>query len=171
MAFYGAAKRVCVFISRNRSYSSSASSENVNRIKQLRERTSAPIKDVKAALVDSNWDIDAAQKELRKKGKSFGFQKILSNRLRRFARPRPNPAKVALIELNCEIDFVARNTFSDTWFVSSYSSYFNYQSFSHISSLTLFFNLQALCLAKQALSVDSSSSSASHVGSQSLDVR
>ncbi|XP_027935429.1 elongation factor Ts, mitochondrial-like isoform X2 [Vigna unguiculata] len=115
MAFYGAAKRVCVFISRNRSYSSSASSENVNRIKQLRERTSAPIKDVKAALVDSNWDIDAAQKELRKKGKSFGFQKILSNRLRRFARPRPNPAKVALIELNCEIDFVARNTFSDTW--------------------------------------------------------
>lgn len=33
------------------------SSDQMNLIKQLRERTSAPIKDVKAALVDSNWDI------------------------------------------------------------------------------------------------------------------
>lgn len=34
-----------------------AASDQTNLIKQLRERTSAPIKDVKAALVDSNWDI------------------------------------------------------------------------------------------------------------------
>jgi len=108
MAFYGAAKRVCVFISRNRSYSSS-SSENVNLIKQLRERTSAPIKDVKAALVDSNWDIDAAQKELRKRGKVLASKKssrIASEGLLALAQ---TPAKVALIELNCETDFVARN--------------------------------------------------------------
>lgn len=31
--------------------------EQMSLIKQLRERTSAPIKDVKAALVDCNWDI------------------------------------------------------------------------------------------------------------------
>lgn len=37
--------------------SSSSSSDQMSLIKQLRERTSAPIKDVKAALIDSNWDI------------------------------------------------------------------------------------------------------------------
>lgn len=31
--------------------------QQMNLIKQLRERTSAPIKDVKAALVECNWDI------------------------------------------------------------------------------------------------------------------
>lgn len=34
-----------------------AASDQTNLIKQLRERTSAPIKDVKTALIDSNWDI------------------------------------------------------------------------------------------------------------------
>lgn len=41
-----------------RNYSSEASSsEQMNLIKQLRERTSAPIKEVKSALVSCNWDI------------------------------------------------------------------------------------------------------------------
>lgn len=43
----------------SRRFSSQApsSSEQMNLIKQLRERTSAPIKDVKASLVECNWDI------------------------------------------------------------------------------------------------------------------
>ncbi|KAL2335771.1 hypothetical protein Fmac_016984 [Flemingia macrophylla] len=138
MAVYGAAKRICVSI---RSYSWSAS-ENVNLIKQLRERTSAPIKDVKAALVDSNWDIDAAQKELRKRGKVLASKKssrIASEGLLALAQ---TPAKVALVELNCETDFVARNDI---------------------------FQQLALCLARQALSLDNSSSSAFHVGPQSFE--
>lgn len=41
-----------------RNYSSEVSaSEQMNLIKQLRERTSAPIKEVKSALVACNWDI------------------------------------------------------------------------------------------------------------------
>lgn len=41
-----------------RRFSVEASSiDQVSLIKQLRERTSAPIKDVKAALIGSNWDI------------------------------------------------------------------------------------------------------------------
>lgn len=32
-------------------------SEQMSLIKQLRERTSAPIKDVKSSLIDCNWDI------------------------------------------------------------------------------------------------------------------
>ena len=34
-----------------------SSADRMSLIKQLRERTSAPIKDVKAALIDCNWDI------------------------------------------------------------------------------------------------------------------
>ncbi|RDX69916.1 Elongation factor Ts, mitochondrial [Mucuna pruriens] len=149
MAFYGVTKRVCVSLrlatcGRECRYFSSAS-ENVNLIKQLRERTSAPIKDVKAALVDSNWDIEAAQKELRKRGKVLASKKssrIASEGLLALAQ---TPSKVALIELNCETDFVARNDI-----------------FQHLG----------LCLAKQALSLDNSSSSSSslfHVGPQSLE--
>lgn len=37
-----------------------AGSDQMSLIKQLRERTSAPIKDVKAALIDCNWDIGEA---------------------------------------------------------------------------------------------------------------
>lgn len=41
-----------------RNYSSEVStSEQMNLIKKLRERTSAPIKEVKSALVACNWDI------------------------------------------------------------------------------------------------------------------
>ncbi|KAE8665070.1 Elongation factor Ts [Hibiscus syriacus] len=57
------------------SQTSSSSAEQMSLIKQLRERTSAPIKDVKASLVDCNWDIEAAQKELRKRGKVLAMKK------------------------------------------------------------------------------------------------
>jgi hypothetical protein len=40
---------------------SSSSSNQMNLIRQLRERTSAPMKDVKAALIESNWDIGSNQ--------------------------------------------------------------------------------------------------------------
>ena len=45
-----------------RNYASAASSsEQVNLIKQLRERTSAPMKEVKSALVACDWDIGEPQ--------------------------------------------------------------------------------------------------------------
>ncbi|TKY50504.1 Elongation factor Ts [Spatholobus suberectus] len=98
MTFYGAAKRVCVSVrlvaatscGRECRYYSSSASENVNLIKQLRERTSAPIKDVKAALVDSNWDIEAAQKELRKRGKVLASKKS-SRTASKVCSLSPNP--------------------------------------------------------------------------------
>lgn len=140
MAFYGAAKRVCVSIS-GRYYSCCSASENVNLIKQLRERTSAPIKDVKAALVDSNWDIEAAQKELRKRGKVLASKKSSRTASQGLLALAQTPTKIALIELNCETDFVARNDI-----------------FQHL----------ALRLANQALLLNNSSSSLFHVGPQSL---
>ncbi|KAL5152747.1 Elongation factor Ts, mitochondrial [Glycine soja] len=142
MAFYGGAKRVCVSI---RHYCSNSASEKVNLIKQLRERTSAAMKDVKAALVDSNWDIEEAQKELRKRGKVLASKKSSRTASQGLLALAQSPTKLALIELNCETDFVARNDI-----------------FQHL----------ALRLANQALSLslDSSSSSSSsfHLGPQSL---
>lgn len=144
MGFYGAARRVCTKLAGTYNYSSVSASNEMSLIKQLRERTSAPIKDVKAALVDSNWDIDAAQKELRKMGKVLASKKSSRTASEGLLALAQNHNKTALIELNCETDFVARNDI-----------------FQHL----------ALSLANQALLLDSNnSSSAFHFAPQSLEV-
>ncbi|KAL5573831.1 hypothetical protein UlMin_023428, partial [Ulmus minor] len=84
-------------------------SDQMTLIKQLRERTSAPIKDVKAALVTSNWDIESAQKDLRKRGKVLASKKSSRTAGEGLLALAQSERKAALIELNCETDFVARN--------------------------------------------------------------
>ncbi|CAH9107514.1 unnamed protein product [Cuscuta europaea] len=86
-----------------------SSSDQMGLIKLLRERTSAPIKEVKAALVGSNWDIDAAQKELRKRGMVLASKKSSRTASEGLLALAQNERKTALVELNCETDFVARN--------------------------------------------------------------
>lgn len=105
-------------------------SEQMSLIKQLRERTSAPIKDVKSSLIDCNWDIEAAQKDLRKRGVVLASKKSSRTAAEGLLALVQNESKVAVIELNCETDFVARNEI---------------------------FQYLALSLAKLALLVDSSS--------------
>ena len=46
-----------LFLVRRFSVGASSSPDQMSLIKQLRQRTSAPIKDVKAALIDCNWEI------------------------------------------------------------------------------------------------------------------
>jgi len=108
-----AVRRLCMKLFTAANYSSSSSSSTasneINLIKQLRERTSAPIKDVKAALVDSNWDLEAAQKELRKMGIVLASKKSSRTASEGLLALAQNHHKTALIELNCETDFVARN--------------------------------------------------------------
>ncbi|KAA0047361.1 elongation factor Ts [Cucumis melo var. makuwa] len=84
-------------------------SDQMSLIKQLRERTSAPIKDVKAALIDCNWDIEAAQTELRKRGKVLALKKSARTAAEGLLALAQNETKAVVIELNCETDFVARN--------------------------------------------------------------
>ncbi|XP_031738561.1 elongation factor Ts, mitochondrial isoform X2 [Cucumis sativus] len=84
-------------------------SNQMSLIKQLRERTSAPIKDVKAALIDCNWDIEAAQTELRKRGKVLALKKSARTAAEGLLALAQNETKAVVIELNCETDFVARN--------------------------------------------------------------
>ncbi|XP_050205403.1 elongation factor Ts, mitochondrial [Mercurialis annua] len=107
--------------------SAPAAAEQMNLIKQLRVMTSAPIKDVKASLVDCNWDIEAAQKDLRKRGKALASKKSGRAATEGLLALAQTEGRAALIELNCETDFVARNEI---------------------------FQLLALSLAKQALLVE-----------------
>ncbi|XXG84473.1 hypothetical protein AAC387_Pa10g1982 [Persea americana] len=104
-------------------------SEQMNLIKQLRERTSAPIKDVKSSLVNCNWDIEAAQKDLRKRGVVLASKKSLRTAAEGLLAVAQNEKKAVVIELNCETDFVARNEI---------------------------FQCLALSLARNALSIESS---------------
>lgn len=80
-------------------------------VKQLRARTGAGMMDCKRALDESNGSIDAAIEVLRKRG-----LKDLSKRAGKIAAEgvlgvyvHPGDQVVALVELNCETDFVARN--------------------------------------------------------------
>ncbi|KAJ8748181.1 hypothetical protein K2173_000589 [Erythroxylum novogranatense] len=125
-------------VSRRFSAQVPAAADQMNMIKQLRERTSAPIKDVKAALIECNWDIEAAQKDLRKRGKVLASKKSGRTATEGFLALAQGQGKAAVIELNCETDFVARNDI-----------------FQHL----------ALSLAKQALLVQSTCQQVSGVRS------
>ncbi|PKI66823.1 hypothetical protein CRG98_012829 [Punica granatum] len=91
------------------SSSGAGSADQMSLIRQLRERTSAPIKEVKAALIDCQWDIEEAQKELRKRGKVLASKKSSRAAAEGLLALALDENKAALIELNCETDFVARN--------------------------------------------------------------
>ena len=79
-------------------------------VMQLRERTGAGVMDCKTALTASNGDLDAAAEYLRKKG--------LADAKKREGREakegivhaylHPDGKLGALIEVNCETDFVAK---------------------------------------------------------------
>ncbi|GMI73324.1 hypothetical protein like AT4G11120 [Hibiscus trionum] len=100
---------VLYWVSRRFNSQAASSAEQMSLIKQLRERTCAPIKDVKASLVACNWDIEAAQKELRKKGKVLAMKKSSRTATEGLLALAQNEGRAAVIELNCETDFVARN--------------------------------------------------------------
>ena len=84
---------------------------DISLVKQLRDATFAPLGDCKNALVEANGDLELAQEILRKKG-----QKIAANRADRestegavIARVNEDNTLGAIISLNCETDFVAKN--------------------------------------------------------------
>ncbi|MCB0321375.1 MAG: translation elongation factor Ts, partial [Bdellovibrionales bacterium] len=79
-------------------------------VKELREKTGAGIMDCKAALKESDGEIDAAIEVLRKKGlKDLGKRagKVAAEGTVGVYRHSGDQV-VAIVELNCETDFVAR---------------------------------------------------------------
>ncbi|KAH7287350.1 hypothetical protein KP509_32G050800 [Ceratopteris richardii] len=83
--------------------------DQTSLIRQLREKSSAPMKDVKAALVQCNWDVDIAFTELRKKGLAAVSKKASRVATEGLLAVCEKPGMASIIELNSETDFVARN--------------------------------------------------------------
>ena len=80
-------------------------------VKALRDKTNAGMMECKAALVEAKGDLEAAVDILRKKGAANAAKK--ADRETRegvvaFALS-PDHTAAALVEVNCETDFVARN--------------------------------------------------------------
>lgn len=84
---------------------------SIELVKKLREKTGAGIADCKKALVESGGDIEKAIEYLRKKGAATSQKR--SDRIAKegliFAKASPGASEAAIVEINCETDFVARS--------------------------------------------------------------
>src|SRR4051812_7545720 len=78
-------------------------------VKELRETTSAGMMDCKAALAETNGDMEAAVDWLRKKGLSKAAKKAGRVAAEGLIGVFVAPKKGAMVEVNSETDFVARN--------------------------------------------------------------
>ena len=79
-------------------------------VKLLREATNAGVLDCKKALTETNGDFEAAAEILRKKGLATAAKKASrdANEGLIGSYVHPGSKVVAIIEVNCETDFVAR---------------------------------------------------------------
>jgi translation elongation factor Ts len=81
-------------------------------IRQLREESGAPVTEVKKALDVADYDIEKAHVELRKRGIAQAEKKkskrTAAEGLVAIATDEDS-SKVAIVEVNCETDFVCRN--------------------------------------------------------------
>ena len=82
---------------------------NIEKIKQLRQLTSAGFKDCNSAMQEANGDIDKAIEILRVKGISKASKKMSRNAKEGVVAVSGDETKTSLIEVNCETDFVAKN--------------------------------------------------------------
>jgi elongation factor Ts len=78
-------------------------------VKDLREKTGVGMMDCKKALAETNGDIEAAVDWLRAKGLSKAAKKADRAAAEGVVAVATAPGKAAVIELNSETDFVARN--------------------------------------------------------------
>jgi elongation factor Ts len=79
-------------------------------VKQLRERTGAGMMECKKALVETSGDLDAAAELMRKQGLAKADKKatrVAAEGVIAIARSA-NGHAAAMVEVNCETDFVAR---------------------------------------------------------------
>jgi elongation factor Ts len=78
-------------------------------VKDLREKTGAGMMDCKKALAETNGDLDAAIDWLRKKGLSAAAKKAGRVAAEGLVAVAIKDNKGAIVEVNAETDFVARN--------------------------------------------------------------
>jgi elongation factor Ts len=82
---------------------------DISQIKKLRDLTGAGMMDCQKALVEANDDMDKAVEVLRKRGEKMAGKKADRAANEGVITITGNDQKVAIVELNCETDFVARN--------------------------------------------------------------
>ena len=84
---------------------------SLDLVKKLREKTGAGIADCKKALMESDGDIEKAIEYLRKKGAATSQKR--SDRVAKegliYARVNESRNEAAIVEVNCETDFVAKS--------------------------------------------------------------
>ena len=78
-------------------------------VKQLRERTGAGMMECKKALVETNGDLDAAAELMRKSGLAKADKKAARVAAEGTIAVHRLGKSAAMIEVNCETDFVARS--------------------------------------------------------------
>src|SRR3954463_9792871 len=83
---------------------------NATQVKELREKTGAPMMDCKNALTESKGDIEGAVVLLRKKGIATAANKAARGTSEGMVGNSSHAGgKIGvLVEVNCESDFVAR---------------------------------------------------------------
>src|SRR5712691_12415159 len=78
-------------------------------VKELRERTGAGMMDCKAALAETDGDMEKAVDLLRKKGLAKAAKKAGRVAAEGLVGAAVNATKGVVVEVNSETDFVARN--------------------------------------------------------------
>src|SRR5688500_732032 len=78
-------------------------------VKELREKTSAGMMDCKAALTETNGDMEAAVDWLRAKGLSKAAKKAGRVAAEGLVAVESSGKTATAVEVNSETDFVARN--------------------------------------------------------------
>jgi elongation factor Ts len=82
---------------------------DINLLKQLRQETSAPLKDCKEALIEAEWDIEKAKEILKKRGALKAAKKADRETNEGIVKAKYYGDKAVWIKLACETDFVAKN--------------------------------------------------------------
>ncbi|MBO4965429.1 MAG: elongation factor Ts [Muribaculaceae bacterium] len=82
---------------------------SIEDIKKLRTMTGAGMMDCKNALAETNGDIQAAIEIIRKKGQAVAAKREDRNAAEGCVLSAVKPGYAAIVALNCETDFVAKN--------------------------------------------------------------
>lgn len=78
-------------------------------VKELRERSGAAMMDCKRALQATDGDIEAAIEKMRKEGQAKADKKASRVAAEGLIRIQADGNRAAIVEVNCETDFVAKN--------------------------------------------------------------
>ena len=112
-------------------------SDNLAKVKELRELTGAGIQDCKTALSENNYDIEKSIEYLRKKGITKAAKKSSRDAAEGLAIIASTNSKACILEVNSETDFVAKN-----------KEFINFCSEISKTALSNNFNLENLLNAK-----------------------